>query len=200
MDVAGWEAVTGQPEVYLPLPDLRLGRLSLAHSAGIDVLFRIDQFDEDGEEVGVMEDTIPATGHFEIPLDDLITRLAGLRITASEPIAATVIFEDGPIRAAGTSAPRLSMRWFLPGAGGTGSVNLLILNPSDLAVRAVISGLIDGARSFSAEIPAQGMAVVAGRGLPAEGALVVADGEVAVAWTASSENALAYQVGVPVDG
>jgi hypothetical protein len=64
----------------------------------------------------------------------------------------------------------------------------------------VISGLVDGARAFSVEILPQGMAAVSGRGLPAEGALVVADGEVAVAWTASFENTLAYQLGVPIDG
>jgi hypothetical protein len=200
MDVAGWEAVTGRAELFLPLPGLRIGRLSLAHSAGIEVSFSIDHFDEDGEAVGVIEGTIPATGHLDLSLDDLITRLAGLRISASEPIAATVVFDDGPVRAAGAAAPRLSRRWLLPGAGGTNSVELLILNPSDLATQVVISGLVDGARAFSVEILPQGMAAVSGRGLPAEGALVVADGEVAVAWTASFENTLAYQLGVPIDG
>jgi hypothetical protein len=201
-DVAGWEAVVPAVDWFLPIPAWEgSGRLVVASAGAADAAIRIDRYGPDGEVEAVVEDTVRPFDQLQFELTDLVSGIAGLRVSATEPVAVTLLLEEGPLRAAANGSSRLAGKWLLPGLGVEGArVTLLILNPSETRVRASIGALEDGARSRTVEIPAGGVTAMTPGPLPAAGAVLVAEGEVAAAWTAETEGALAYQVGTVADG
>jgi hypothetical protein len=175
--------------------------LVVASAGAADAAIRIDRYGPDGEVEAVVEDTVRPFDQLQFELTDLVSGIAGLRVSATEPVAVTLLLEEGPLRAAANGSSRLAGKWLLPGLGVEGArVTLLILNPSETRVRASIGALEDGARSRTVEIPAGGVTAMTPGPLPAAGAVLVAEGEVAAAWTAETEGALAYQVGTVADG
>jgi hypothetical protein len=200
-DVAGWEAIAGAVDWYLPVPEpAGAARLVVASVAVGRVDVRIDRIEAGGLEEALIEAEIEPGTHLDFSLGDLVSGSAGLRVAASDVVVPVLVFEDGEIRAIGNGT-RLGTRWFVPGAGVPGADTLIwVLNPLDEPVRVTVTGLGEGATSRSIDVPALSLFAISGFPAPSTGVSVEAEAEVAVAWTAATDVAASYQAGVPLDG
>lgn len=190
------EGVAPSREWYLPVPDTGTApRVTIATASPVEVAYRIDTFGPAGTVEAVKSGTVPPDQHVEIDTAELGDGITGLRVSTDGEVVASVVILSDSIRAGTPGVPMLSDSWLVPGASGEGAV-VRLLNPSGLAVDAVLQALIPGGQAQSVTIEPGSTIEVPVDG-PGAGYSVRADGEIMVAWSISSDGGFGLAVGTP---
>jgi len=152
------EGVEAGNEWWAPVPVIRNipGKLVLLSAAPVETEIEIDAATSDGSVAAAYSGTIPAEAMVQIPLEEL-AGVTGIRVSATGPITAALVFEDEGIRAGATLSPRLSTAWFLPGVEAAASGEMWIYNPTDVIAEVVYQHLVPGGEARLVEVPAGGV-------------------------------------------
>jgi hypothetical protein len=144
LDFASTEGVEGAGEWLFPLPALGIDPvLQLRPLSEVETAYRVDLFDPDGTVEGAAEGSAAPGEVVEIELADLPGNPGGLLVSATEPIAAVLVYREDSLRAVTAGATGASLRWVVPvtAVGTEGESVVWILNPGDIALSAVLTPL-----------------------------------------------------------
>lgn len=195
------EGVEPSGEWWVPVPALGevAGRLVVSTAAPLPVDFEVDVWGAEGILEAAVEDTIPAQGHVDIPVDSIAEGITAMRVFAENPVVATLVFEGPGVRAGGPGTEVVGFEWQVPGVTVAGGGTLWIFNPTEFDGLAVVQPLGPGEDAAEIALPAAGLVSwpVSQGGT---GVAVSSSIEISVVWTAASENGVAFARGVPVGG
>lgn len=95
--------------------------LVLTNEASLEVNFLIEVFDEEGASGTPFGGNIEGPGQVRVPLSDLPTSVAGVRVTGDGPFGAAVVGRSETSSAVTPGVPTNASTWLVPGPGAMGA-------------------------------------------------------------------------------
>jgi hypothetical protein len=200
-DIGASEAIAGSTQWYFALPDFGIdGTIHLRALADGDTAFRVDRIEPDGLVEGIAEGIIPTQSEGVFALSELEAGEGGFLIASDQPIAAALVYVADGIRAVSPGASQATNTWALPVSArpSEGRTAFWILNTTDRDLTATVESLA-GTPVRTMALPAgstQGTIALNFQGL---GALVSADGPIAVFYGVLSGEAIGMSVATPLE-
>lgn len=173
----------------------------VANPSNSEVEVTVDLFSEEGAERGAFSFTIPAQSPLRIGLGEVDASVVGALVTASAPVAASVVAVGAGGTAATAGLPDQERRWLLPALRTVGSntASLWLLNSGDESASVTISVLTAGSTLNSKEILEPGtihrVPVESGNVL---GYMVTSTDRFSAAWSIIGRHGTAFVAGIPV--
>ncbi|OFW67147.1 MAG: hypothetical protein A2Z12_03725 [Actinobacteria bacterium RBG_16_68_21] len=181
--------------------DLETSSIVVANPSINDVDVTVDLFTEEGAQRGAFSFTIPALSPLRIGLGEVDAAAIGALVTASAPVAASVVAVGTAGTAATAGSPDQAVQWLLPGvrSAGSNTASLWLLNSGDESVSVTISALTGGETRNSKEILEPGTIkriTVERSGV--FGYMVTSMDRFSAAWSISGPRGIAFAAGIPV--
>jgi hypothetical protein len=202
-DVATWTN-GGQAEQWdFPVVDPGgfIPTLFLSNDTSDPVDYQVDAYTTSGTQSALLTGSIDGNAHVALSLGDLVESPFGVRVTASSPVAATVISGDGTRVAATTGAAEPTTHWMLPGYGLGGPNRVWVMN-SGTETATVTYQLVDAGGALGGvdkiAVPPATIRSLVGLPLAATGMEIDSNVPVSVAWTVERPDGLGMAPGVPI--
>lgn len=196
---AMWRAVAPEQDWWLPVPPGEpTKRMLIATPEATEVEYQVDLYGPEGFVEAHATGILPARGSAVVPLAEITTGAAGVRVIATGPVVASLWMDSASGMAATTGSPVDATVWLLPGASGPpgGSSALVVLNSDLEPVTVTVRRLADSAIVRELEVAAEGVLVA--DLVAADGYRVEADGPVVALWTSSLEGSGTAALGIPL--
>lgn len=196
---AVWRAVAPAQDWWLPVPPGEpTKRMLIASPEGTEVEYQVDLYGPDGFVEGHATGVITPRGRVLVPLADITTGAAGVRVIATGPVVASLWMDSPAGMAATTASPVDAPVWLMPGASGPpgGSSALVILNSGIESVTVSVRSLADSSIVRNLEVDAEGVLVA--DLVAADGYRVEASGPVVAMWTSSVDGGGTAALGIPL--
>jgi hypothetical protein len=173
----------------------------IANPSDVPVDVTVDLFTEEGPQTAAFSLTVPAQSPLRIGFGEVDATVVGARVTATGPVAATVVATGDAGTAITAGSPEQAPEWFLPGARTRGRLEaaLWLLNSSDETVSVTISALT-GADPLNTQVilaPGTITRFPVGQA-DARGYLVTSPDAFSAAWSLTGPNGSAFSAGIPV--
>ena len=196
--------------------------LAVTNPGELDATITIDVLTRGNAFSALVQQVVPAGLPMHIPLDELVLGNFGIRVSSSELIGAAIIAQEPLVepsldsddliqdgdprqRLAGTvGADQAATTWLLPGAGGIPETDtsIWIMNPGDASVTVSLEPLgvpglpvdkviVESSRVFRYRVPDD---------IDISSYLVDASSPIVVSLAVQSPRAMAFMMGVPIDG
>ncbi len=200
-DVAAGTFVPPAGDWWLALPDVgqQSATLSFISLAPTDVEYQVDTYQAGQVTEGMETGSVAPGEQVVVDLSEVVPP-AGVRVTATGPVVASLSLTGEHLRALSAGVPAPSDRWFVPGAGVGGPSVLWVFNPGATDLDAVFQPLSPGAQARREPLPAASVTAVPVGGGSRGGYLVEAVGDVVVMWTFGGEGPAGFGPGFPADG
>jgi len=170
--------------------------LFLHNPGSEEVTTSVELFGVAGPIPGPEAVVVPGGGVSQVSFTSSAGSAAGLRVSASGPLAATVVAEGSGGLAAIAGLGKAN-HWLVPGGGGAGVLrSLVVLNPGPEATTVTVSTLAGEVFVSPSMPPGSLFETVVG----VEAVEVTSDGQVSVGWIASLGGETAFAGAVPLAG
>lgn len=200
-DVAVSEALAGNTEWYFAVPDFGInGAIHLRALAVGETAYRIDRIGADVLADPLAEGTVTSQAEATFGLADLGTGLGGFVLSSDQPVTAAVVYRGEGARAvsAGINAP--VHVWVVPVSSkrNEGQTAVWMLNTTDRELTAQVRALATG-RTRTLALPAGATTGILFTDLGGSGALVQADGPIAVFYGILTGSAVGMSPAIAVE-
>lgn len=168
--------------------------LFLHNPGSEEVAASVELFGTSGPLPGPEPILVPGGGVSQVSLVSIAGTAAGLRVSASGPLAATVVAEGSGGLAANAGLVNAT-RWLIPGGGEAGVLRTLVIaNPGPESATVTVATLA-GEVFVAAPVPPGGLLETV---VGTEAVEVASDAEVSVGWIASVGNETSFAGAVPL--
>lgn len=197
-DIASTEAVSPATEWFFPVVEgegVGRRRIVISSNSSIATEVAIDAYGPEGLIERVLEIQVPPMSQIEMGVADLGDGVVGARITATNPVVASLVLVGEQRRGLAPMTAGLSTDWWVPGSGSLAVTTMWILNPTDLEAEVVVQPLAPNSPARPVVIPPESRQAVQVVG-PGAGHLIKSSVEVSVMWTAQGEAGIALGTGI----